>query len=83
MPDTQLDNVGIVPDGNPNAQITAQDFTVQGELKAIDKDLALVVQSAALAKAFIANKQYTLLWRDADLVPIAPSNDGIREHVRS
>jgi hypothetical protein len=72
MPDTQLDNVGIVPDGNPNAQITAQDFTVQGELKAIDKDLALVVQSAALAKAFIANKQYTLLWRDADLLYQSP-----------
>jgi hypothetical protein len=67
MPDTPVtDGVGIIPDGNPSALITAADFSKDGELKMVDKDLALVVQSANLAKAFIANKQWTLLWRDAD-----------------
>jgi len=72
MAEAIVDGVGIVPDGNSNGLITAQDFTVQGELKTVDKDLALVVQSAALAKAFIANKQWTLLWRDADLLYQSP-----------
>ena len=65
-------NAVIVPDGNPNAQITAQSFTAAGETKTVDVDLALVVQSAALAKAFIANRQWTLLWRDADLLYQSP-----------
>ena len=72
MAESIVDNVGIVPDGNPNALITTQDFKVNGELKTIDKELALVVQSAAQAKAFIANRQWTLLWRDADLLYQSP-----------
>jgi hypothetical protein len=57
-------------DGNPNATLTTQDF-VGGEIK-VDKELALVVQSASKAKAFIANRQWTLLWRDADLLYQSP-----------
>jgi hypothetical protein len=67
-----VDGVGIVPDGNPNATLTAENFTVDGELKAYSGDLALVVQSAALAKAYITNRQWTLLWRDADLLYQSP-----------
>lgn len=59
-------------DGNPNATLTAVDFTKSGDLKTISGELALVVQSAAQAKAFISNKQWTLLWRDADLLYQSP-----------
>ncbi len=59
-------------DGNPNGTLTGADFTTSGELKTVNKELTLVVQSAAHAKAFIANKQWTLLWRDADLLYQSP-----------
>ncbi len=59
-------------DGNPNATLTVADFTSQGELKTVAGELALVVGSAADAKAFIANRQWTLLWRDADLLFQSP-----------
>lgn len=59
-------------DGNPNATLTGQDFKNDGTLKTIGGDLALVVQSAAVAKAYIANRQWTLLWRDADLLYQSP-----------
>ena len=71
MAEPIVDGVGIVPDGNPNATLQASDFSRSGELP-IDKELALVVQSAAMAKAFIANRQWTLLWRDADLLYQSP-----------
>jgi hypothetical protein len=59
-------------DGNPNATLTGADFTTSGETKSLSVDLALVVGSAREAKAFLANRQYTLLWRDADLLFQAP-----------
>ena len=71
MAEPIVDGVGIVPDGNPNATLQASEFSLSGELP-IDKELALVVQSAAMAKAFIANRQWTLLWRDADLLYQSP-----------
>lgn len=67
MADTDI----LQPDGNPAAQITNADFKADGTLKD-DKLLSLVVQSADSAKAFIKNKQWTLLWRDADLLYQAP-----------
>jgi hypothetical protein len=60
------------PDGNPNATLTGQNFTSTGETTGVSTDLALVVQSAAQAKAYIANRQWTLLWRDADLLYQSP-----------
>ncbi len=59
-------------DGNPNATLTGQDFKNDGTLKTIAGELALVVQSAAQAKAYIANRQWSLLWRDADLLYQSP-----------
>jgi hypothetical protein len=59
-------------DGNPNAILSVQDFKLDGELKDKANQLALVVQSASNAKAFLANRQYTLLWRDADLLYQSP-----------
>lgn len=61
----------MIPEGNPDAQIEVKDVALDGTLAA-DKELALVVQSANAAKAFIKNKQWTLLWRDADLLYQAP-----------
>lgn len=57
-------------DGNPNGTISVSDF--KGTQLSPDKDLTLVVQSAAKAKAYIANRQWTLLWRDADLLYQSP-----------
>ena len=59
-------------DGNPNATLTTADFTADGELKNPANQLALVVQSASKAKAFLSNRQYTLLWRDSDLLYQSP-----------
>jgi hypothetical protein len=71
-------------DGNPNATLTGADFTAGGVLKTTADELALVVQSAANAKAYFHHRQWSLLWRDADLtVSIAPPDDGVREHLRS
>ena len=51
------------PPANPQVSLGAEDFTSSGDIKTDAGDLALVVQSAAQAKAFITNKQYALLWR--------------------
>ena len=69
--DTQTVESPTAPDGNPNALITAADINKDGQID-VDKELALVVQSAMKAKAFIANRQWTLLWRDADLLYQSP-----------
>ena len=69
------------PDGNPNAVLTGQDFKNDGTLKTIGGELALVVQSAAQAKAYIANRQWTLLWRDADLLYQSPRPMTIYENT--
>jgi hypothetical protein len=66
------DAVGLIPDGNPQHQLSGEDFTTQGELKTLSGDLALVVQSAQKARDFLQNKQWTLMWRDADLLFQAP-----------
>ena len=60
------------PQGNPHRDLVNEDFTSSGDIKTIEGDLALVVQAAVNAKAFISNKQWTLLWRDADLLYQAP-----------
>lgn len=71
-PTTENPAPAPTPDGNPNGSLTGENFNSDGTLKTVDSALALVVQSAAKAKAFIANKQWTLLWRDADLLYQSP-----------
>lgn len=49
--------------GNPNRELTNEDFNSSGDILTLTGDLALVVQSAASAKAYISNRQWSLLWR--------------------
>jgi hypothetical protein len=66
------DNLGQSTDGSPAATLNAQSFTNTGEIKTVNGDLALVVQSAKAAQDFLQNKQWNLLWRDADLLYQSP-----------
>src|ERR1017187_5680379 len=63
----------ITPDGNnQNRELTEKDYKPSGELNNADAETALVVGSASKAEAYIANRQYSLLWRDSDLLFQSP-----------
>ena len=66
----------LVADGNPNAIMAGENFDKSGAIKEVNGDLSthlgLVVQSAQAARDFLLNKQWNLLWRDADLLFQAP-----------
>lgn len=79
MDDTQTGF--LQPDGNPNKTFSREDYNSQGELKTKEDHLALVVQSAAKAEQFVANKQWGLLWRDADLLYSAPRPMSVFENT--
>lgn len=68
-------------DGNPNATLSVEDFTADGNLKNKAAELALVVGSANRAEQFIANKQWSLLWRDADLLYQSPRPMSVYENT--
>jgi hypothetical protein len=73
----EVTDATLQSDGNPHQAITAENFTPAGDIvnKTPDKysvELALVTQSAQAARDFILNKQWNLLWRDADLLFQAP-----------
>lgn len=59
-------------DGNPQRDLTAQDYKANGDLNNISAELALVTGAASRAEQFISNKQWNLLWRDADLLIQSP-----------
>jgi hypothetical protein len=58
-------------DGNER-ELHAQDYTPSGDLKSTDAELALVVGATRKAEQFVSGKQWTLLWRDADLLYQSP-----------
>jgi len=58
--------------GNPFRTLDPQDYKSDGQLKTLGAELALVVGSAAKSEAFIQDKQWSLLWRDADLLFQSP-----------
>lgn len=63
----------IETDGSTTGrELIAEDYGTGGELKSLDAELALVVGSAVKAEQFIDNKQWNLLWRDADLLYQSP-----------
>src|ERR1035441_3248346 len=65
------DGIGLVSDG-PAVPLQTSDFTATGELKEVSGELSLVITSAQAARDFLNNKQWNLLWRDADLLFQAP-----------
>ena len=67
----------IESDGNPHQPLTAENFNAAGDItgtkpEILSADLALVVGTAQAARDFLLNKQWNLLWRDADLLFQAP-----------
>ncbi len=67
--------------GNPSAALTPESFNSQGDILTVSGDLALVIQSAQNAKAFIQNRQWSLLWRDADLLYQSPRPMSVYENT--
>jgi hypothetical protein len=49
------------------ADLTPKDYNTQGDITNKSAEVQLVLGAASRAEAFIQNKQYALLWRDADL----------------
>jgi hypothetical protein len=58
--------------GNPDRMLTPDDYNAGGELASTGAELSVVVGSAKRAEQFIADKQYGLLWRDADMLFQSP-----------
>jgi hypothetical protein len=75
-----LDDLQNTPD-NANKVLSNADYNSDGSLKTFADELALVVQSASDAKAFIANRQWALLWRDADLLYQSPRPMSVYENT--
>lgn len=69
------------PKGNPFADLTRKDIDEQGMLKTESGELALVVGSAVKAEQFMTNKQWSLLWRDADLLYQSPRPMSVYENT--
>lgn len=88
MSETKPPTIGVISQdemtngvGNPNSSMTPETFNSAGDIQTLTGDLALVVQSARNAKAFIQNKQWALLWRDADLLYQAPRPMSVYENT--
>lgn len=67
--------------GNTSRSLTEQDYGKDGQLKTLNADVALVVGSAQKAQDFITNKQWNLLWRDADLLYQSPRPMSVYENT--
>jgi hypothetical protein len=59
-------------DGNVQNSLTAQDYKPDGTLKNLQAELSVCVGAAKSAEQFLQNKQWALIWRDADLLYQAP-----------
>ena len=72
MADTTAPNAMGLEASGTGAPLQNSDLNSKGELKDAGGELSLVVNSAAAARSFLTNKQWNLLWRDADLLFQAP-----------
>jgi hypothetical protein len=72
MAENTTDANGLVSDGTASAPLTGESFNTKGEITTLQGDLSLVVQSAQKAQDFLQNRQWGLLWRDADLLYQSP-----------
>ena len=72
----------IQPDtGNTQRELTASDYKANGVLNNTGAEVALVVGSATKAEQFMQDKQYSLLWRDADLLYQSPRPMSVYENT--
>lgn len=78
MPDTEA---RIESDGVVRATLNPEDYGKGAELKTLNADLALVIGSATKAEQFITDKQWSLLWRDADLLYQSPRPMSVYENT--
>lgn len=62
----------IESQGDIKDTLKPEDYTSSGELSNTNAELSLVVGSASKAEDFISNKQWALMWRDADILFSAP-----------
>jgi hypothetical protein len=62
----------IESDGTVQHSLTPADYTADGTLKNLQAELSVCVGAAKSAEQFLQNKQWALLWRDADLLYQAP-----------
>jgi hypothetical protein len=63
------------------ADLTPADYTTQGALTNASAEVNLVLGAASKAELFIQNKQYALLWRDADLLFQSPRPMSVYENT--
>ena len=67
--------------GNPDRDLNQQDYKPSGELKTVDASVALVNGCASAAESFLTNKQWQLMWRDADLLFQSPRPMSVYENT--
>lgn len=66
---------------NLDRELDASDYNSSGDLTNTHAELSLVVGSASRAEEFIANKQWSLMWRDADLLFQSPRPMSVYENT--
>lgn len=66
---------------NTERDLTANDYKANGTINNVGAEVALVIGSATKAEQFIQNKQYSLLWRDADLLYQSPRPMSVYENT--
>lgn len=62
----------IEPEGTVTGTLSVQDYGKDGSLNTSLADLNLVIGAVRKSEAYITNKQWNLLWRDADLLFQSP-----------
>lgn len=68
-------------DGNVGTTLTPQDYGKDGQLNSHTAELTLVTGAAQKAEAFLTQKQWNLLWRDADLLYQSPRPMSVYENT--
>lgn len=71
----------IQADGIARTTLNREDYGNTPQLKTLNADLALVLGSATKAEQFIVDKQWNLLWRDADLLYQSPRPMSVYENT--
>lgn len=75
--------MSLVPQDEQNTarELRPEDYKKDGTLTNVGAEVALVVGSAESAEHFISSRQYSLLWRDADLLFQSPRPMSVYENT--